>query len=128
MIDKCHAARLKVGMHMLTSLVGKNDPLVTPKPDPGLLKDGETALATDVNERQTELQATSTLGPAVQGDASDITIDNEIIHCGRIEGPKFMQCQRSFAGTSAGAHKAGARIEHLAERDGAIPGRPPLAA
>jgi hypothetical protein len=121
-IDKCHAAGLKVGMHMLTSLVGQNDPLVWPKPDPGLLKDGETALATDVNERQTELVANSSLvmdGPSVQGDPSDIAIDNEILHCGRIDGAKFLQCQRGFAGTSSGAHKAGTRIEHLAERDGA---------
>ena len=48
-IDKCHAAGLKVGMHMLTSFVGKNDPLVRPKPDPGLLKDGETTLAADMS-------------------------------------------------------------------------------
>ena len=121
-IDKCHAAGLKVGMHMLTSLVGKNDPLVWPKPDPGLLKDGETALATDVNERQTDLAASSALvmdGPSVQGDPSDIAIETEILHCRRIDGAKFLQCQRGFAGTSAGAHKADAKIEHLAERDGA---------
>ena len=117
-IDKCHAAGLKVGMHMLTSLVGKNDPLVTPKPDPGLLKDGETALGADVNEKQTELQATSAMGSSVQGNSSDVVIDNEIIHCGRIDGAKFLQCQRGFAGTTSGPHKAGARIEHLAERDG----------
>jgi hypothetical protein len=123
-IDKCHAAGLKVGMHMLTSLVGKNDPLVRPKPDPGLLKDGETTLGTAMNEKQTELQATSALGASVQGDASeqgdasDIEIDSEILHCGRADGAKFLQCQRGFAGTSSGPHKAGARIEHLAEREG----------
>jgi hypothetical protein len=117
-IDKCHAAGLKVGMHMVTSLVGKNDPLVTPRPDPGLLKDGETTLGTDVNEKQTELQATSALGSPVQGDASDVVVDSEILHCSRTDGAKFLQCQRGFAGTSSRAHKAGARIERLAERDG----------
>jgi hypothetical protein len=117
-IDKCHAAGLKVGMHMMTSLVGKNDPLVTPKPDPGLLKDGETTLGTDVNEKQTELQATSALGSPVQGDPSDVVVDSEILHCSRTDGAKFLQCQRGFAGTNSQAHKAGARIERLAERDG----------
>ncbi len=39
-------------MHMLTSLVGKNDPLVRPKPSPWLLKDVESTLAMDVNERR----------------------------------------------------------------------------
>ena len=43
-------------MHMLTSLVGKNDPMVRPKPDPGLLKDGEATLSTDVSELATELK------------------------------------------------------------------------
>lgn len=57
-IDKCHAAGLKVGMHMLTSLVGKNDPLVRPKPNPGLLKDGYATLSTDMSEQATELKAT----------------------------------------------------------------------
>ena len=31
----------------------------------------------------------------------------------------FSQCQRGFAGTNSGPHKAGARIQHLAEREGA---------
>ena len=117
-IDKCHAAGLKVGMHMVTSLVGKDDPLVTPKPDPGLLKDGETTLGTDVNEKQTELRATSALGSPVQGNPSDVVVDSEILHCSRTDGAKFLQCQRGFAGTSARAHNAGARIGRLAERDG----------
>ena len=38
-IDKCHAAGLKVGMHMLSGFIRKNDPLVLEKPDIGLLKD-----------------------------------------------------------------------------------------
>lgn len=131
-IDKCQAAGLKVGMHMLTSLVGKNDPLVWPKPDPGLLKDGETALATDLNEGQTELAARSALvmdGSSVQGDASDIAIDDEIIHCGRIDHTKFLQCQRGFAGTSPAPHKAGAKIQHLADGNDAYQAnlRSPLA-
>ena len=56
---KVHAAGFKVGMHMLTSFVGKNDPLVHPTPDPGLLKDGQTTLSADVSESATELIATS---------------------------------------------------------------------
>ena len=71
-IDKCHAAGLKVGMHMLTSFVGKNDPLVRPKPDPGLLKDGEATLATDMSEKATELTATSASAPAGFSGASGL--------------------------------------------------------
>jgi hypothetical protein len=60
-IDKCHAAGLRVGMHMLTSFVGKNDPLVRPKPSPWLLKDAEATLARDLSETVTELAAASAL-------------------------------------------------------------------
>jgi hypothetical protein len=60
-IDRCHAAGLKVGMHMLTSFVGKNDPLVRPKPNSGLLKDGQATLSENVSEWATELATTAAL-------------------------------------------------------------------
>ena len=121
-VDKCHAAGLKVGMHMLTSFVGKNDPLVRPKPDPGLLKDGEATLATDITEVATQLTATSAsalAGFSLQAGSYDIVIDDEIVHCGQIEAAKLLQCGRGFAGTKPMLHKAGAKIQHLVERDGA---------
>jgi hypothetical protein len=119
-IDKCHAEGLKVGMHMLTSFVGKYDPLVRPKPDPGLLKDGQATLATDVSEKATELVASSAVvGSPLAGVSSEWVIDDEIIHCSRIDGAKFLQCERGFAGTRPLLHKSGAKIQHLAERDGA---------
>ncbi|MGB6687372.1 MAG: hypothetical protein WBE76_05975 [Terracidiphilus sp.] len=42
-IDKCHAAGLKVGMHMMTSFIEKDDPLALAEPDIGLLKDVDGA-------------------------------------------------------------------------------------
>ena len=116
-IDKCHAAGLKVGLHTLTSFVAKNDPLVRPNPSPWLLKDAETALGGDVSETATELAAGSPL-TAFPPDG-DLEIGDEIVHCGRIDGARFVQCARGFAGTQPAPHKAGARIYHLAERDGA---------
>ncbi len=50
-VDKCHAAGLKVGLHFLTSFVGKNDPLVRPRPDPRLLKDDQATLAADIDAK-----------------------------------------------------------------------------
>jgi hypothetical protein len=122
-IDKCHAAGLKVGLHMLTSFVGKNDPLVRPEPSPWLLKDAEATLATDASETVTELGAGSALAgfPAeagYYGAANDIEIDDEIIHYGQISGSRFVQCVRGFAGTKPAPHKVGAKIHHLAEREG----------
>lgn len=126
-IDKCHAAGLKVGMHMLTSFVGKDDPLVRPKPNPGLLKDAETTLAADTNDTATELAAgqaaPSSLDgfpvvPGPYGPASDVLIDDEIVHYGQIDGARLIRCVRGFAGTKPASHKAGAKVYHLAERAG----------
>jgi hypothetical protein len=122
-IDKCHAAGLKVGMHMLTSFVGKNDPLVSPKPSPWLLKDADATLAADVNDTVTQL---ATLSPLTRllakdgyyGAAKDFQIDHEIINCDQINGVTLLQCVRGFAGTKPAPHQAGARVYHLAEREG----------
>jgi hypothetical protein len=128
-IDKCHAAGLKVGMHMLTSFVGKNDSLVHPVPDPGLLKDAEAILALELDEKAQEIAATTGLAdfPAEQayyGTAKaglDLVIDDEIIHYQAISdhgSTRFLKCSRGYAGTKAMLHKAGAKITHLAERYG----------
>ena len=128
-VDKCHAAGLKVGLHFLTSFIGKNDTLVRPRPDPRLLKDDQTTLAADVDEKATEITAAGSLTSfptegAFYGDAKagfDIQIDDELIQYRTIGGPgenMFLKCTRGFAGTQAASHKAGAKIHHLVERYG----------
>jgi hypothetical protein len=128
-VDKCHAAGLKVGLHMLTSFVHKHDPLVRPKPDPGLLKDAEARLATDVDAKAAEMRSATALdafpaAPAYYGSPKQgmtFVIDDEIVHYREIGGPDgrtFVGCTRGYAGTTAAPHKAGAKIEHLAERYG----------
>jgi hypothetical protein len=128
-IDKCHAAGLKVGMHMLTSFVSKRDPLVSPKPDPRLLKDDEATLAADFDEKAKEIIAAEALTGfpterAYYGGAKaglDVQIDDEVIQYRAIGGAnseRFLRCVRGFAGTKAVAHKAGAKIHHLCERYG----------
>jgi len=128
-IDKCHAAGLKVGMHMLTSFVAKHDPLVRPKPDGRLLKDAEATLAADVDARADAFRAAGPVDdfpaePAYYGSARQgmtFVVDDEIVHYGAVGGPDgrtFVRCTRGYAGTVAAAHKAGAKIRHLAERYG----------
>ncbi|MCL5280157.1 MAG: hypothetical protein M1376_09650 [Planctomycetes bacterium] len=128
-VDKCHAAGLKVGLHVLTSFVGKNDPLVRPRPDPRLLKDDQATLATDIDEKTADIVATGSLASfptegAFYGDAKagfDIQIDEELIQYRAVGGPgtnTLLQCTRGFAGTRAAPHKAGAKIHHLVERYG----------
>jgi len=128
-IDKCHNAGIKVGMHMLTSFVSKKDPLVHPIPDKRLLKDASAILEADIDESTDEVTATSHLedfptelahyGSAKAGQ--DILIDNEIIHYRQLGGQnstKFIGCIRGYAGTKAAPHKSSAKIFHLAERYG----------
>jgi hypothetical protein len=117
-IDKCHAAGLKVGMHMLTSEVGKKDPLVHPHPDPRLLKDASAALAADISASASELTATGTLTDFAS-EGHDIQIDDEIIQYRVVSGSKFLGVTRGFVGTVPAAHRAGARIYHLVERNSA---------
>lgn len=127
-IDKCHAAGLKVGMHMLTSFVHKHDALVRPTPDPRLLKDAEAVLSADIDAGAREIPAASLEGfPAeagFYGDARqgfDVVIDDEIIHYGGLgpaESPGLVRCTRGYAGTKAAPHMAGAKIQHLAQRYG----------
>jgi len=128
-VNKCHAAGLKVGLHFLTSFIGKNDPLVRPRPDPRLLKDDQATLAADIDEKATEITAAGSLTSfptegAFYGDAKagfDIQIDDELIQYRAIGGPgenMFLKCARGFAGTQAAPHKAGAKIHHLVERYG----------
>jgi len=124
-IERCHAAGLKVGMHMMTSAVAKNDPLAGPRPDPRLLKDAEATLAVDLSARATAVEAGSALADfpregVYSGNKGglEIVIDDEIIHYAAIEGTKFVGCTRGFAGTVPAAHQARAKIQHLAERFG----------
>lgn len=123
--DKCHQAGLKVGIHMLTSFVAKSDPLVRPVPDARLLKDGEGALAADVEAKATELVAAAGLED-FPAEASyygsrggvEVQVDEEIITYRGIGGKndRLLNCTRGAYGTKAAPHKAGAKIYHLAQR------------
>ena len=130
-IGRFHAAGLKVGMHMMTSLVSKNDPLVRPRPDRRLLKDSATALAEDIGARKPTIKAKDDLS-AFSDDVRqhdegvdrgiDIQIDEEIIFCketGRTEPNVFSNCQRGAYGTAKKPHKAGTPVYRLAQGAGA---------
>lgn len=126
-IDQFHKAGLKVGMHMLTSLVGKNDPLVRPKPDPRLLKDATVILAEDIEEQTTSLAAKSRIdafskvkfnSAACFSKSVDIQVEDEILNCAEIgahDPHRFSKCRRGCYGTLKKSHGAGARISRLVQ-------------
>ncbi len=119
-IDKCHRAGLKVGMHMLTSFVGKND-LFAASQVKHLFSDSGQVLATDIGMKDGEIPARGSMNQFMRSMyevSRDVRIDEEIIHYEVIGGPgstMLLQCTRGYAGTRPVPHKAGAKIEHLAE-------------
>ncbi|MGE0084021.1 MAG: hypothetical protein AB7S75_06320 [Desulfococcaceae bacterium] len=129
-VDKFHAQGLKVGMHMMTSLVGKNDPLVRPKPDSRLLKNAETILAHDIDAAETAIPATDKIDdfsenqkhiPSVLRQGIDIQIEDEIIRCNDpviSNSGSFSGCKRGSYGTLKKSHKAGVSISRLAQGAG----------
>jgi hypothetical protein len=117
-VDKLHAAGIRVGLHMLTDEVSKTDAWVRPIPNPGLLKAGQTTLAEAISTSQAEFSTPYPLTGAPI-PAADLQIDNEILHCARIAGGSFSECQRGYSGTVPAAHHAGAPVLRLAEADNA---------
>jgi len=133
--DRAHALGLKLGIHVMSASIGKEDAYVTPTPDRRLQKEGETTLAADVGAAA----ATIPTGPlpASFGTArgywayggTDVQIDDEIISYRslRKEAPfAMLECVRGAYGTRAAPHKAGAKAEHIAERYGWYVGNPEL--
>jgi hypothetical protein len=135
--DEAHAKGLKLGIHVMTGSISKDDPLVTPVPDRRLCVDGALDLRTDVNAASAEIstrQAPSSF-PTSAGywayTGMDVQIDDEIIRYGglRTQPPFALTgCTRGAYGTRAAAHKAGAKVRHLTERYGWYVASPALAA
>lgn len=131
-IDKFHAAGLKVGMHMMTSLVGKNDPLVRPKPDSRLFKDVQAILGQDISAsttsfafRDDQINYTSKNLKQEGGlnSSTDIQIGDEILSCKVTDEDlleRFLSCKRGSYGTRRASHKAGTTIYRLHQEVGSF--------
>jgi len=134
--DQAHARGLKLGLHVMTASITKNDPLVTPIPDPGLCHDGEVTLAADVTAEEKNIPARESA--AGFGTATgywayggvDVQVDNEIIRYGGIgeNSATLTNCVRGAYGTVAAPHKAGAKVRHITERYGWYVANPELSA
>ena len=129
-VQAANALGIKVGLHTLTSFVAKTDPLVPQAACVGLLKDDHSTLYTDIDASATHIVAADALNgfpntQAFYGDVKsglDMLIDDEILSCPNIEKSArgvLDGCRRGLYGTRPTAHRAGAPIQHLAERYGA---------
>ncbi|NLY02282.1 MAG: hypothetical protein GXY83_39860 [Rhodopirellula sp.] len=134
--DQAHARGLKLGIHVMTRSITKNDALVTPRPDPHLLTEGEVTLSAPIDASVQEVPTVES--PADFGTASgywayrgtDVLIDEEIVRYQALNTQSpfaLTQCLRGAYGTKAAAHAAGAKVRHITERYGWYVASPELA-
>lgn len=125
--DQIHAAGLKAGIHFMSGSISKDDPFVTPVPDPRLAKDGSFALAAAVDAAATVIPTTAppqgmpTESGYYAAGGTDLRIGSEIVrYTGISLKPPygFTGCTRGANGTKPAAHAAGEAVDHLAERYG----------
>jgi hypothetical protein len=138
LVDKLHAAGIKVGMHTFVSKVSKRDPYVTPKPDRRFWVDRKSTLAAAITADQTEIRCATDLrewpgSPVARQKVweggvikhQEVILGDEIIQYESI-GPEgrwdtFLGCKRGAWGTKPAAHPAGAEALHYGV-DGCING------
>lgn len=134
--DQAHARGMKVGIHVMTRSITKNDALVTPRPHPRLLTEGEvtTAAVTDATAKEVRtVESPESFGTASGYWAfrgTDVLIDEEIVrYQGINRQPPFALtgCVRGAYGTKAAPHAAGAKVRHITERYGWYVAGPELA-
>ena len=127
-VDKLHAAGLKVGIHTLTGCIAPNDPWVRPVPDPRLATDGTFTLTADLGAEDTDVLIAEPPGnyPTVWAYGSRgncIRIDDELLQFSVISNDSplgFSKCKRGAFGTKVAAHKKGAEVHHLIARYGSF--------
>lgn len=134
--DAAHAQGLKLGLHVMTSSISKDDPYVRPTPDRRLCYEGEATLAADVDATAETIptqESVADFGTATgywAGRGMDVQIDDEIIRYGGIaeDSRALIRCIRGAYGTRAAPHKAGGKVRHITERYGWYVANPELAA
>jgi len=125
-VEKIHAAGLKVGMHTLTGCISPSDPWVTPKPDPRLAVDVRFTLVAPLDEKTDRIvtkEKPENLDTvwAYGGRGNVLKIGDELIqYSGLAQEPPygFTGCRRGAFGTQPQKHEAGATAEHFFVRYG----------
>ena len=123
-VDRIHAAGMKAGWHMLAFTIGKNDPWVTPAPDPRLAVRRTLTLAAPIS-------AEATFVPSVESPEGlpvhsgfwfrggmDVLVEKEILtYRGLQTSPPYglTACRRGAHGTTASSHPRGAKLGNLQE-------------
>ncbi|MFO0840235.1 MAG: hypothetical protein U1D55_17135 [Phycisphaerae bacterium] len=116
-IDRIHAAGLRAGMHVKTTVISKQDRRVAPTPDPRLATHGTLTLAKEISASADfiELRESPSGWPRQVGHR-DARIGDEILSYAELsDKPPYglRGCQRGQYGTRAAAHAAGQPVAGL---------------
>ncbi len=123
-MKKIHDAGLKGGIHFLIGWISKDDPYVTPVPDPRLAKDEKMILAAGITADADfipvrELPGTLPAEPQYVGKGGcDLQIGDEIIFYGDLSKMPpygFTGCKRGMYGTKAASHAGNDTVYHMME-------------
>lgn len=125
-VDKLHAAGLKVGIHTLTGCISPHDPWVHPAADRRLATDGAFTLTTALDENDTTVSTSEPPGDfstvwAYSSRGNVLRIGNELIQYSSISNEPpygFGNCRRGAFGTEVASHGAGAPVQHVIARYG----------
>ncbi|GMW02403.1 MAG: hypothetical protein AMXMBFR84_35390 [Candidatus Hydrogenedentota bacterium] len=123
-VNALHDAGIAAGLHTYAMFIAKDTPWVTPIPDPGLAKNAQFTLATDLTTADTTvpvLESTELMSPLTgfhHRNSATIQIDDELIvfsNVSKIEPYAFTECTRGAYGTAIAFHDKGANVYHLKE-------------
>lgn len=123
-VDKLHAAGLRVGLHTYAQFVDKGTSWVTPVPDPRLGTDATFTLAADLPADATVVtvvEPTGDMSAIVGGNVRNsvtLQIGEELIAyaaVGKAAPFSFSGCRRGANGTRIAAHAKGAKVRHMKE-------------
>lgn len=117
-VDKAAQSGIKLGVHTLSNFITTNDAYVTPVPDKRLAKVGSSALVSDVDASQTEIEIADPMffNQMQNNNLHGVMLGEELIRYERVSDAapwKLLNCQRGAWGTKAAAHAKGAEISKL---------------
>ncbi len=117
-VDKASLSGIKLGIHTLSNFITTNDPYVTPVPDKRLATIGSSALVTDIDASQKEIEITDPtfFNQMENNSLHAVMINDELIRYERVSDStpwKLLNCQRGAWETNASSHTAGDKISKL---------------
>lgn len=117
-VDKAAQSGIKLGVHTLSNFITTNDAYVMPVPDKRLAKVGSSALVSDVDASQTEIEIADPMffNQMQNNNLHGVMLGEELIRYERVSDAapwKLLNCQRGAWGTKAAAHAKGAEISKL---------------